>query len=600
MNDENHGDKKEQKTRRRFPRRRRSGGEAGGRDAARSPERANREGGENPSGQASAPSSKPRPSRPPRRNNRAQENASDTQQGDRENSGGSGGSGRARGRRRRPDRRRGEDGRQQEGRPNRGESGAGDRRSRAPKPGSGDSGSGRDENRGSRQGSGRGSRSSDRAGRPQLQSQDGRRGDASGRSSGRINRGGTATSADRSAATTRDTRRGSFRDTVPKRDSFLPEPFLREEAYSEALAKETGGYEEMTNEQLTYLKTVVIEEDDFDVVDEDVKVPDNAVLMDIAGIKLHHADPVLMFDSKDIHLEKGDRVVVETKKGLALGDVLVGTRRQYVKQHNLPRVIRKMSPGDNRQRERNSEKEATAYTLCKERIDRLRLPMKLIEVEYLHGGNKAVFYFSAEGRVDFRELVRDLAQRLHTRIEMRQIGVRDVSRIVGGVGICGCRLCCNLYLREFKPISIRMAKDQNLVLNPQKVSGVCGRLLCCLTYENEVYQKAAQTMPRVGRRVITPDGEGRIRDRDVLKRIIRVQLNEESQLREYHVDQVEFVGGRGNEQHREKPQNENDSDHTAADESLDQEIDSLDSNELSEAIPERAGDPAPTGEPSES
>lgn len=330
------------------------------------------------------------------------------------------------------------------------------------------------------------------------------------------------------------------------RDSFLPEPFLRKDEYSEALEKETPGYEAMTNDQLTFLKTVIIEDDYWEEGDddEDFVTPDNATLMDVAGVKLHRADPVLMFDSKDIQLQTGDRVVVETKKGLALGNVLLGTRRRFVKQHNLPRVIRKMSHGDLRQEERNHEKEDSAFRLCKERIERLRLPMKLIEVEYLHGGNKAVFYFSAEGRVDFRELVRDLAQRLHTRIEMRQIGVRDVSRIVGGVGICGCQLCCSLHLREFKPISIRMAKDQNLVLNPQKVSGVCGRLLCCLTYENEVYQKAAKNMPRVGRRVVTPDGEGRIRDRDVLKRTVRVQLNEETQFREYPVDLIELNSAR--------------------------------------------------------
>ncbi len=348
-------------------------------------------------------------------------------------------------------------------------------------------------------------------------------------------------------------RRG-YTDPPGKRDSLLPEPLLREEAYSEALAKETAGYEEMTEDQLTFLKTEVIDEDLLEETEEDIAVPDNAVLMDVAGIKLHHADPVLMFDSKDLHLAVGDRVVVETKKGLALGQVLRDTRRCYVKQHNLPRVIRKMSPGDIRQEERNKEKQDAALKLCKDRIERLRLPMKLIEVEYLHGGNKAVFYFSADGRVDFRELVRDLAQRLHPRIEMRQIGVRDVSRIVGGIGICGCQLCCNLYLREFKPISIRMAKDQNLVLNPQKVSGVCGRLLCCLTYENEVYQKAAQTMPRVGRRVFTPDGEGRIRDRDVLKRIVRVQLTEEAQLREYHVDQLEFASNRAQDEAEAEPE----------------------------------------------
>ncbi len=297
----------------------------------------------------------------------------------------------------------------------------------------------------------------------------------------------------------------------------------------------------MSDGELTFLKTTKINDDRLfdDLPEHDFK--EGQVLMDVVGIKLHDADPITLFDGRDMYLQKGDQVVVETKRGLTLGKVVRPTQRQYLNHKNLPRVIRKMSPGDLRQRERNKDKEDAAYRLCKDRIERLRLAMKLVEVEYLHGGNKAVFYFSADGRVDFRELVRDLAQRLHTRIEMRQIGVRDVSRKVGGVGICGCQLCCNLYLRDFKPISIRMAKDQNLVLNPQKVSGVCGRLLCCLTYENEVYKAASKGMPKIGRRVNTPDGEGRIRDRDVLKRMVRVQLSEESILREYPVDQIRPV-----------------------------------------------------------
>ena len=316
------------------------------------------------------------------------------------------------------------------------------------------------------------------------------------------------------------------------RFSEIPDP-------PEVEATNIKDYEEMSDEQLTFLKHSPIS-DEFEEDFEDFEIPEKGHLMDLVGIKLHPADPVTYFDSRDLYLKKNDMVVVETKRGLSLGEVLIPTKRQYTTNTNLPRVIRVMSQGDMRQQERNREKEGAAKTLCKERIDKLRLPMKLIDVEYVHGGNKAVFYFAAEGRVDFRELVRDLAQRLHTRIEMRQIGVRDVSRMVGGIGVCGCQLCCNLYLREFKPISIRMAKDQNLVLNPQKVSGVCGRLLCCLTYENDVYRKAAKTMPRVGRRVITPDGEGRIRDRDVLKRIVRVQLNDEAGFKEYPVDQLDL------------------------------------------------------------
>jgi cell fate regulator YaaT (PSP1 superfamily) len=194
---------------------------------------------------------------------------------------------------------------------------------------------------------------------------------------------------------------------------------------------------------------------------------------------------------------------------------------------------------DMRQHDRNIDKENASYHLCKDRIEQLKLPMKLVKVEYLHGGNKAVFYFSAEGRIDFRELVRDLARRLHTRIEMRQIGVRDASRMLGGIGACGIQLCCSTYLREFQPVSIRMAKEQNLVLNPQKVSGVCGRLLCCLTYEDKTYREASKNMPKMGRLVTTPDGQGRVRDRDVLNRRVRVQLEEENAINEYAVDQLQ-------------------------------------------------------------
>jgi cell fate regulator YaaT (PSP1 superfamily) len=305
----------------------------------------------------------------------------------------------------------------------------------------------------------------------------------------------------------------------------------------------------MSNGELTFLKTTKINDENlFDGLPE-FDFPEGQCLADVAGIKLHDSDPIMPFDCRDMYLKKDDDVVVETKRGLTLGKVVCGTQRRYIKNGNLPRVIRKMSHGDIRQMERNRDKEDAAHRLCLDRIERLKLSMKLVDVEYLHGGNKAVFYFSADGRVDFRELVRDLAQRLHTRIEMRQIGVRDVARKVGGIGVCGCQLCCNLYLRDFKPISIRMAKDQNLVLNPQKVSGVCGRLLCCLTYENVIYREAAKGMPKIGRRVTTPHGEGRIRDRDVLKRMVRVQLAEETILREYPLDQIQTSGGR----HEEEP-----------------------------------------------
>lgn len=297
----------------------------------------------------------------------------------------------------------------------------------------------------------------------------------------------------------------------------------------------------MTEEQLTYLTSSKIDSetlfDDFPEYD----FPKGKNLLDVVGVKLHASGPVILFNCQDMYLDQGDEVVVETGKGLALGEVVVPARRRTMSANGLSRVIRKASGNDMRQHDRNVDKENAAYHMCKDRIDKLTLPMKLVKVEYLHGGNKAVFYFSAEGRIDFRELVRDLARRLHTRIEMRQIGVRDASRMLGGIGACGVQLCCSTYLREFQPVSIRMAKEQNLVLNPQKVSGVCGRLLCCLTYEDKTYREASKNMPKMGRRVTTPDGQGRVRDRDVLKRQVRVQLDEETAIREYSADQLQLA-----------------------------------------------------------
>lgn len=308
---------------------------------------------------------------------------------------------------------------------------------------------------------------------------------------------------------------------------------------SEAEEPLHDGWTAMNDEELTYLKSTSINDEDLLEDYPEYDFPTDAEIKDVVGVKLQAAGPVVFFDCQNMYLVQGDQVLVETGRGMVLGQVVVGAKRMLWTRGRLPRVVRHASTADERIASSNVDKESAAYRLCKDRINRLELPMKLIRVEYLQGGNKAVFYFASEARVDFRELVRDLARRLHTRIEMRQVGVRDASRMLGGVGTCGCQLCCNLYLREFQPVSIRMAKDQNLVLNPQKVSGVCGRLLCCLMYEDDVYREAARGFPKVGRRVITPDGEGRIRDRDVLKRVVRVQLVEESNLREFTVDQIQ-------------------------------------------------------------
>jgi cell fate regulator YaaT (PSP1 superfamily) len=217
---------------------------------------------------------------------------------------------------------------------------------------------------------------------------------------------------------------------------------------------------------------------------------------------------------------------------------MIATARRWVKSKNLPRIIRRASTNDSRQKDRNRHKELEALTACQNQIASLRLPMKLIEVDYLHGGNKAVFYFASEGRVDFRDIVRELARQLHVRVEMRQVGIRDAARMIGGIGTCGQQLCCNRYIREFGPVSIRMAKDQDLVLNPEKVSGICGRLMCCLAYEEQAYRESARGMPRIGKRVMTPDGEGRVRDRDILRRRVRVQVASQEGFKEYPVSEL--------------------------------------------------------------
>ncbi len=310
-------------------------------------------------------------------------------------------------------------------------------------------------------------------------------------------------------------------------------------------------FESMAAEKLVFLKPQETEENTLleDFPDYDFK---DGTLMDLVEVKLHSSGSLALYDCQDMILEKDDIVIVETGRGLALGKVVVPTTRRKAKRDKLSRVIRKGTSNDMRQRDRNLVKEEAAYDLCKESIERFKLAMKLIRVDYLHGGNKAVFYFSADGRVDFRDLVRELARRLHIRVEMRQIGVRDASRLLGGLGACGLRLCCNRHIREFAPVSIRMAKDQDLVLNPEKVSGLCGRLMCCLAYEDGVYREEAKTMPRVGRRVMTPKGEGRIRDRDVLKRVVRVHIATEPGLVEFPVSEVEPVSGGDKKEPREQ------------------------------------------------
>ncbi len=244
-----------------------------------------------------------------------------------------------------------------------------------------------------------------------------------------------------------------------------------------------------------------------------------------------------------LDLEVGDQVVVEADRGTGIATVLRGPVRMLARRRGLRRVLKKVGRSAHGG-EQETEQERAAFQIAYRRIQDLGLAMRLVAVERLPGDSKAVFYFNAENRVDFRELVRDLARELSCRIEMRQIGVRDQAKIVGGLGVCGRALCCASFLREFRPVTIRMAKMQGLVLNPQKVSGQCGRLLCCLAYEFEQYREARRGLPKIGTRVETPAGEGRVREVDILRRLVRVNMDGQEQLATFAVDEVWREGTR--------------------------------------------------------
>jgi cell fate regulator YaaT (PSP1 superfamily) len=220
-------------------------------------------------------------------------------------------------------------------------------------------------------------------------------------------------------------------------------------------------------------------------------------------------------------LRRGDRVVAETNHGLSVGTVLA---ERPVTDATARPVTRLCTADDEKQARANIIREREAFTFCAQAIKHHGLAMKLVSVEVTHAGTRAIFYFSSDDRVDFRGLVKDLAQRFQTRIEMRQIGVRDAARHTGGIGACGRELCCSTWLPEFQPISVKMAKDQNLTVNQDKLSGLCGRLRCCLQYEQRAYEAQRQELPKLGKRVVTPQGEGRVKDVNVLKRLVRVQL----------------------------------------------------------------------------
>lgn len=268
-------------------------------------------------------------------------------------------------------------------------------------------------------------------------------------------------------------------------------------------------------------------------------------MIKVIGVRFRNAGKIYYFDPVNLEVCTGDHVIVETARGIEYGYVVLGCREveeDKVVQPLKP-VIRMATRADDEVEKRNHEKEKEAFKICKEKIRKHGLQMKLIDAEYTFDNNKVLFYFTADGRIDFRELVKDLASVFKTRIELRQVGVRDETKIVGGIGICGRTLCCHSYLSEFIPVSIKMAKEQNLSLNPTKISGVCGRLMCCLKNEEETYEELNSKLPNVGDLVTTDDGlKGEVHSVSVLRQLVKVivTIKDEKEIREYKVEQLKF------------------------------------------------------------
>ena len=268
-------------------------------------------------------------------------------------------------------------------------------------------------------------------------------------------------------------------------------------------------------------------------------------MVEVVGVRFRTAGKIYFFDPKEFQVRSGDHVIVETARGIEFGSV-VSERRQVKEKcigDELKPVLRIATKEDEERAEKNREKEKEAYQICLEKIKEHNLDMKLVSTEYTFDNNKVLFYFTADGRVDFRELVKDLAAVFRTRIELRQIGVRDETKILGGIGICGRELCCKSYLADFAPVSIKMAKEQNLSLNPTKISGVCGRLMCCLKNEAETYEYLNSHLPNVGDTVTTIDGcKGEVQSINVLRQLVKVliEVNDEKELREYKVKELKF------------------------------------------------------------
>lgn len=268
-------------------------------------------------------------------------------------------------------------------------------------------------------------------------------------------------------------------------------------------------------------------------------------MIKIVGVRFRTAGKIYYFDPRNYDIKKNDKVIVETARGVEMGTVLLAPQEVPDEDVVMPlkAIIRIATPEDEKRVDRNRQKEKDAFRICEEKIAKHKLEMKLVDAEYTFDNNKLLFYFTADGRIDFRELVKDLASVFRTRIELRQIGVRDETKIMGGIGICGRELCCTTHLADFAPVSIKMAKEQNLSLNPTKISGLCGRLMCCLKNEQETYEYLNSRLPMVNDYVTTPEGiRGQVSSVNVLRQMVKVLIDQDDvkEVREYPVKELKF------------------------------------------------------------
>lgn len=270
-------------------------------------------------------------------------------------------------------------------------------------------------------------------------------------------------------------------------------------------------------------------------------------MVNVVGIRFKKVGKIYYFEPQDLKINKGDYLIVETARGIELGECVIGIKEISEEEiiSPLKKVLRIATEEDILKHKENKDKEVAALEICLKKIEEHNLNMKLIDVEYTFDNNKVIFYFTADGRVDFRELVKDLATIFKTRIELRQIGVRDEAKMIGGLGPCGRPMCCSSFLGDFASVSIKMAKEQSLSLNPTKISGICGRLMCCLNYEQNTYEDIRKRLPKVGSIVETVDGKGEVTLNNTVKESVKVKtkIGDEEVIKEYKIDDVKLIKG---------------------------------------------------------